>query len=263
MSAHTRAQKWSLRDTLPLFSQAQVVNLIGHLCYLILQSLRADRGRDDKRRRFKGWNRNCSVWLLSRDTEPKQAQACMWYLCDIWPVTSSDALIWASAEFITHPRLFQLHLADQHNHTNASHWRNETSKNTQKCSRDSLPPSVRLLLSTSYVEQPPSAKKTSLGAVAPALGSGPTTRLSFPLPCADLDLSAHSPLTPCLVCSSVTLETGVRRIKDFDWLSRADQRQRRTERRETDGETLSAAEKIMDWGNNRRETEVDMATVSD
>lgn len=36
-------QKWLLRDTLPLFSQAQVLYLIGHLCYLILQPLRADR----------------------------------------------------------------------------------------------------------------------------------------------------------------------------------------------------------------------------
>ncbi len=48
MAAYARAQTWLLRDTLPLFSQAQVFDLIGHLCYLILQPLRADteRGRE-------------------------------------------------------------------------------------------------------------------------------------------------------------------------------------------------------------------------
>lgn len=48
IAAYVQIQKWSLRDTLPLFSQAQVFDLIGHLCYLILQSLRADRQRSEK-----------------------------------------------------------------------------------------------------------------------------------------------------------------------------------------------------------------------
>lgn len=47
IAAHAQEQKWLLRDTLPLFSQAQVFNLIGHLCYLILQPLRADREEEE------------------------------------------------------------------------------------------------------------------------------------------------------------------------------------------------------------------------
>lgn len=58
-------RKWPLRDTLPLFSQAQVFNLIGHLCYLILQSLRADREREEgKEERGRG----------KTETEVKQAE---------------------------------------------------------------------------------------------------------------------------------------------------------------------------------------------
>lgn len=48
LAAHTAAQRRLLRDTLPLFSQAQVFNLIGHLCYLILQPLRADRESEEE-----------------------------------------------------------------------------------------------------------------------------------------------------------------------------------------------------------------------
>lgn len=38
-----KAQKQDVSDALPLFSQAQVLNLTGHFCDLILQPLRADR----------------------------------------------------------------------------------------------------------------------------------------------------------------------------------------------------------------------------
>lgn len=98
-ASHTQAQKMRLRDTLPLFSQTQAFNLIGHLCYLILQPLRADRQTD----RGRGGGDNNRYTVLVR---------CLGDPC-------GDASISATAQYITHSLLFQLHFTDQHIQTNS------------------------------------------------------------------------------------------------------------------------------------------------
>lgn len=73
-----------------------------------------------------------------------------------------------------------------------------------------------------------------------------------PLPCADPDLSACSPLNSLLGLfeSHTGEETGICRIKDFDWLSGAALESSevmggKNRGEKTDGETLRPAEKIM------------------
>lgn len=132
----TQAQKMRLRDTLPLFSQTQAFNLIGHLCYFILQPLRADR-------------------QTQREEEDNRYSVLVRCLGD----PCGDALISLTAQYITHSLLFQLHFTDQHIQTN-SNWGDDPERKPYKCRRDSLSLSDRLILplGRSYVEQPPSVE---------------------------------------------------------------------------------------------------------
>lgn len=91
-----------------------------------------------------------------------------------------------------------------------------------------------------------------------------------PLPWADPDLSADSPLNSLLGLfeSHSGVKTGICRIKDFDWLSgnaleSSGVMGGRTRGEKTDGEKLRWAEKIMNWDNYRRGREEEEAAASD
>lgn len=110
-----------MRDTLPLFSLAQVLNLAGHLCNLILQSLRADR--QTERRGAMKQHRDThtrGVFLLS---EPHIN------LCRRFHLSSSPV-------YYT-----RLSVPDKHDQTSTLHWKDDPEKKgkTQKCSCDSFP----------------------------------------------------------------------------------------------------------------------------
>lgn len=186
------------------------------------------RGMKEKEEGKKGW-----LFCLDLDTETRQAHI---HVISVWCVTP----------YINLQRGFDVSISAMHytwssvpaashwpTHPDTSYWRvDPVIKPQKKCRHDSLSlspthsPSRRELCGAAAL-----CRKSSLGAVAPVLGSEPTTlslpRSSSPLPCADLDLSAcsHPPPSPdthlgLFECHTGG-ETGVCRIKDFDWLSRA------------------------------------------
>lgn len=121
-------------------------------------------------------------------------------------------------------------------------------------------------------------RKPFLRAVAPVRGSETRTipprfpPSAPPLPCADPDLSADSPLNSLLGLfeSHTGVKTGICRIKDFDWLSgnaleSSGVMGGKTRGRKTDGEKLRRAEKMMNWDNYGRggEEEEEEAAASD
>lgn len=141
IAAHAHAPKWLMRDTLPLFSQAQVLNLIGHLCYLILQPLRVDRERVMKNKRRQHNSR---------------------YIRVTWLLTSMEMLWSLSQHKASHMVVCSSHISLTNTSRQTLLSKEMTQKKTPKNADVIHSPRVRLILphGRSYVEQMPSAENS-------------------------------------------------------------------------------------------------------
>lgn len=103
-----------------------------------------------------------------------------------------------------------------------------TQKKTLKCSRDSVPLrqtisffSAGVMWNSRPVQKIFSESRSTCSGVRDDYYSPCFSPSAPPLPCADPDLSADSPLNSLLGLfeSHAGVKTGICRIKDFDWLS--------------------------------------------